>query len=272
MTQTQYIAFLNRIEAKYGPKVLKALMAISQDVIKDLYNHGPQGALTRLKTVITNERIAAPVERLYREVGMASARMQYRKLRGETKVETKAFGWPKAWLNDILNYFNEHAFRKLVLPTAITARERIAKVLEDGINERKTISEMTRELGDTDLLKSQARRIVRTEVVSAFGKGQQLAGDSFEYESEKVWTEIKDARTRLSHRHASGVGGQRVGMDERFTNGLLHPGDKSGRAAEVINCRCRLNIVAVRDERGRLIPKKPTIQRIEEPNINLVIQ
>lgn len=237
--------------------------------MRDVYNHGPQGALNRLQMVFTNDKIAAPVEQLYREVGLGSARRQLRKLKGDVK----AFSWTDSWLKEILDYFNQHAFQKLVLPTSITARDRIAEVLEQGINERWGIDQMTRELeGTTDLFKSQARRIVRTETISAFGKGQQLAGESFEYETEKTWTEIKDMRTRLSHRHASGVGGQTVGVDERFSNGLLHPGDKSGRAAEVINCRCRLDITPVRDERGRLIPKKPTITQTNEPVINTLIR
>lgn len=53
----------------------------------------------------------------------------------------------------------------------------------------------------------------------------------------KVWKATKDKRTRDSHRH---LDGESAGLEERFGNGLLYPGDPSGAPEEIINCRCVL--------------------------------
>jgi hypothetical protein len=54
----------------------------------------------------------------------------------------------------------------------------------------------------------------------------------------KQWNAALDARTRESH---AMVDGEIRELDEKFSNGLMFPGDPAGGAAEVINCRCALN-------------------------------
>lgn len=53
----------------------------------------------------------------------------------------------------------------------------------------------------------------------------------------KQWDSALDGRTRPSHRK---VDGEIRELDEKFSNGLLYPGDPNGKASEVINCRCAL--------------------------------
>lgn len=53
----------------------------------------------------------------------------------------------------------------------------------------------------------------------------------------KQWDATMDANTRESHQM---VDGEIRELDEKFSNGLMYPGDPSGNAAEVINCRCIL--------------------------------
>jgi uncharacterized protein with gpF-like domain len=61
---------------------------------------------------------------------------------------------------------------------------------------------------------------------------------------DKEWIETNDCRTRHTHRHKPiGVGGEIVGQDEAFSNGLLFPGDPAGHPAEVYNCRCSMAAV-----------------------------
>jgi hypothetical protein len=51
----------------------------------------------------------------------------------------------------------------------------------------------------------------------------------------KQWDATLDGATRESH---VAVDGQIRELDQPFSNGLMFPGDPSGAAAEVINCRC----------------------------------
>lgn len=53
----------------------------------------------------------------------------------------------------------------------------------------------------------------------------------------KQWDATMDSSTRESH---AKVDGEIRELDETFSNGLMFPGDPSGGAAEVINCRCAL--------------------------------
>lgn len=67
---------------------------------------------------------------------------------------------------------------------------------------------------------------------------------------EKCWIATLDKKTRPTHWAADG---QRVANDGKFTVGeaeLDYPGDLSGPAAEVKNCRCRVGVLA----KGEALP------------------
>jgi hypothetical protein len=88
----------------------------------------------------------------------------------------------------------------------------------------------------------RAERIARTETISAFAGGtyssaleqQTVFGERLGLQ----WWATRDTRTRDTHRRAHM---QTVPVGERFRVGnafLLYPGDPTGPAGEVINCRC----------------------------------
>lgn len=85
-----------------------------------------------------------------------------------------------------------------------------------------------------------AKRIARTEghriqcqgTMDACYKAKDKGADVV-----KQWDSTLDAKTRDSH---VAVDGQYVELDEKFSNGLMFPGDPSGRPEEVIHCRCAL--------------------------------
>ena len=56
----------------------------------------------------------------------------------------------------------------------------------------------------------------------------------------KQWNSTLDGKTRKSHQR---VDKEWRELDEPFSNGLMYPGDPSGRAAEVVNCRCSVDDV-----------------------------
>lgn len=101
----------------------------------------------------------------------------------------------------------------------------------------------------------RAVTIARTEVVSASNAGS-LAGASAlgPYGPErKQWLATIDSRTRDSHMAADG---QVVAMTEQFDVGgalLEYPGDPSGPAREVVNCRCTVIYLEPGDDDGSLI-------------------
>ena len=99
----------------------------------------------------------------------------------------------------------------------------------------------------TEMNATAAIRNARTMVTGAENKGRQ---DSYARAAadgiilDKEWIETNDKRTRHTHRHKPvGVGGEIVGQDEAFSNGLMYPGDPNGRPEEVYNCRCTVAAV-----------------------------
>ena len=91
-----------------------------------------------------------------------------------------------------------------------------------------------------EMNKTQAIRSARTIVTGAENKGRQ---DSYARATadgiilQKEWIATNDSRTRHSH---AALDGAIVDQDKKFDNGLLYPGDPSGRPEEVWNCRCTL--------------------------------
>jgi|TARA_A100001391_G_scaffold205427_1_gene206157 hypothetical protein len=92
------------------------------------------------------------------------------------------------------------------------------------------------------LLALRGETIARTETLGALARSKEEAfrqaidtGAIQATQVKKVWQATNDSRTRDSHR---GVNGERVGLDDRFSNGLRYPHEAGASASEVVNCRC----------------------------------
>ena len=107
------------------------------------------------------------------------------------------------------------------------------------INERIAAGGTIQEIRDAiknsyNMSSSRANVVARTETASLIN-GQQESIYRKENISEKEWISTVDANTRQSHVDANG---EVVGINDKFSNGLMFPGDPSGSAEETINCRC----------------------------------
>ena len=114
-----------------------------------------------------------------------------------------------------------------------------------------------------EMNKTQAIRSARTIVTGAENKGRQ---DSYARASadgiilQKEWIATNDSRTR--HSHAS-LDGAIVDQDKKFDNGLMFPGDQSGRPEEVWNCRCTVAAV-VKGFKKAQVQKAMAEKQVEE--------
>ena len=120
-------------------------------------------------------------------------------------------------------------------------KKRIANNLSRGIATADSYSHIARNIAaDSNVGFNRAMRIARTEghriqAQSAFDaqhKAKEKGADVL-----KQWSAALDGRTRESHAR---VDGEIRELDEKFSNGLMYPGDSKGGAAEVVNCRCAL--------------------------------
>lgn len=88
---------------------------------------------------------------------------------------------------------------------------------------------------------SRSKTIARTEghrIQQTSARDAQQAAKAKGADVLKQWDAVLDGRTRDSHRR---VDGEIRELEEKFSNGLMFPGDPSGGAAEVVNCRCTSN-------------------------------
>lgn len=122
-----------------------------------------------------------------------------------------------------------------LLKKKITAQ--ISRSISTGMSYAQTAQQLA---NYTNIGYNKAARIARTEghriqttaTMDACHKAKDKGANVV-----KQWDATLDARTRDSHAQ---VDGEIRELDEHFSNGLMFPGDPSGSAAEVVNCRCAL--------------------------------
>ena len=115
-----------------------------------------------------------------------------------------------------------------------------------------------------EMNKTQAIRSARTIVTGAENKGRQDSYARAEAEGiilQKEWLATNDGRTRHSHAMLDGA---IVDQDKKFDNGLMYPGDPSGRPEEVYNCRCTL-VAKVNGFKKAQVQKAMAEKQVEEP-------
>ncbi len=124
--------------------------------------------------------------------------------------------------------------------TKLFIRALLSEAKESGWNPKTAAREMRRRWGDVS--RERAERIARTEMIGAANRGSQIGAEEVSRDTglqmRKVWIATRDTRTRDTHAAADG---DAVGLNEPFIVGgyeLMHPGDQSAPASEVVNCRC----------------------------------
>lgn len=265
----EVIRINRRYEKKYFPLVQKAIEAQIEDVIRAVERNGISAGISKANNLVSSQ-VGSIVEALYIEVGSRFAKMNWQNLQGQRRqakksLTTKGFGFNADWVKYIKNYLYQHLVDKIIFKMTDYTRAVMLTVLNDAIAGGWGIDETVKALRDLPLSRTQAARIVRTEVTRAANTGTMASSESFEFEQTKEWMSAHDKRTRGVdvNDHASHIGLDGVTIDEKDyfvdpRNGdqLMFPGDPNATAASTINCRCTMAVVAKLDNNGRLIPKK----------------
>lgn len=92
----------------------------------------------------------------------------------------------------------------------------------------------------TTMDRTSAVRTARTAFTGAQNAGRMdsyAAAERMGIKLKKEWLATLDGRTRHSH---AALDGEKVGTDEKFSNGCRFPGDPQGRPGEAYNCRCTM--------------------------------
>lgn len=144
-------------------------------------------------------------------------------------------------------------------------KKQITASVTSGILQGKSIGKIADDLQEriTDMNRTSAIRAARTAVTGAQNAGRQdsyIAAHEIGIDVRKRWVATKDNRTRHDHGVADG---QTVKHDEPFKVGgekLMYPGDRSGSAWNIYNCRCTMRTV---EKEG--IEAEPRQMRVRDP-------
>lgn len=121
-------------------------------------------------------------------------------------------------------------------------KKTITQEISRGIASSLPYSDIARNISSVSKAPlSRAKTIARTEghrIQQTSARDAQYAAKKKGADVVKQWDAALDGRTRPSHAR---VDGEIRELDEKFSNGLMFPGDPSGGAAEVVNCRCTAN-------------------------------
>ncbi len=159
----------------------------------------------------------------------------------------------------IMDYFGQDILNTSLGITE-TTKELIRNVFINAYTQGLGIDDIIKKLAHTELSRTRARLIARTETVTSANGGAMIVAMDTGLVLTKGWLATKDSRTR--HDHAE-IDGHTVGRDDFFIVGgyeMLHPGDRGGKDGrpevppkEFINCRCTTLYEAKRDANGRLL-------------------
>lgn len=120
-------------------------------------------------------------------------------------------------------------------------QRKISGEISRGLSSGQMYTEIARNVANwARIPKNNAMRIARTEAHRIQTKAAMDACEKAKDKGADVvkqWDASLDRNTRENHRS---VDGQIRELDEPFSNGMMYPGDPSGGASEVINCRCAL--------------------------------
>lgn len=133
----------------------------------------------------------------------------------------------------------------------------LENILVTGYGEGIGMQELTDRLTDKFDFEKRvtAETVARTEVVGAQNQAfyENLVESQIEYH---MWWTALDSRVRGLNPNDKAdhniLQGQIVKVGDRFSNGLLYPGDRSGPIAEWINCRCTEVVYFIPE--GKLAP------------------
>lgn len=260
-------------ERQFYRSVLASLRADFSQAADIVRVEGPQALLQQLQNMVFTNGIGKAMRDMYTTVGLWAAKREQVNINASIRENKAGFGVDERWLQLLLEYITKVLLTKVIIPISETTKENIRAIITKGVAEGWGVDRMVLELENSDIPLWRSRLIVRTEMVQAVFKGQELAKEESDFEMVEQWIAADDHRTRTSHHHIDGAiidEGKRFKV-ERYKKGVVvgydmmrGPGDPEAHISNLANCRCTKVTIAKRDKNGRLIRKKQEFVRIKE--------
>jgi hypothetical protein len=234
-------------------KAIRIIRAAIAEQYKSVLSKFPQTDFRQwpnLADSISERPIEIALEKVYTSVAPL-ATMNYKRMLGKKADEEEQL-MTAVFQRQMKEVVRGEMIRRKISTITHTSTERIRKVIVDIIDIGETegygIPEITkniyRAVGESLRGNGYARSkaIAQTEIISASNQASERAANATGYDYVKFWSTSGLPGIRISHIEAEQYSDDKGGLkpDEPFQNGLMYPGDPSGEAAEVINCRCTI--------------------------------
>lgn len=146
------------------------------------------------------------------------------------------------WNAQIARFIRTYGAQRVTNVNETTIHQ-LQRIIGKGYEDGAGVVEIQQRIYDSiDTLSIiRARAIARTETHAGAMGGSLAAAQVIEIDTRKRWNATEDGRTRPDHADADGQERDLSAFFDIGGDSMQHPGDPSGQAAQVVNCRCVLD-------------------------------
>ncbi len=204
-------------------------------------------ALNAIGTNPTEAKFRKMLLTVWTEVGLPFAKVEFNTLKSVYHdLQTKQEFDESEFIKELKKFLGANAATRITGMNDAT-KDIIKRILQEAADEGLGTEETARLLRDQLKLRNKvrARVIARTEITAASNFGAQQGAIMTGLKLLKEWIAANDSRTRDDH---SSVDGQLRKLNKAFNVGgsaMQFPGDPSGPAEQVVNCRCTVAHVPI---------------------------
>lgn len=249
LTEKKEKAFIEELNTAYNNAYKNMKLLLTKQIAKmgtDVFSQGQMLQFNRLDNLVKNlEKELKVVEGLQSNKINTflkdSYELNYYRMAYALETETQVkMGFSVLNRKQVATAINNPLTNIALDDNKKLARQGIRRALTqsvisgDGV--QKTAKGISKQL---EMSANRATKIIRTEITGIMGSSRQdaMIHASKKISLQKQWEATVDDRTRDRH---SNMNGETVNIDKPFSNGLMYPGDQSGDASEVVNCRCTM--------------------------------
>lgn len=190
---------------------------------------------------IKRSEIEAGYLRLYQDVMPLFANRSYDDAMKGLKADATL---REVWQDRVRDYVTV-TLEPRITQVTLTIEKRVRELVLQGVKEGMSVSELAQNidtLGLEEIITNRSRVIARTETINASNKGSLMGAEATGLSLKKEWIASLDGRERIAHAEAA-ERYQRDPIDLKADfivdgEALQYPGDPSGSAGNIIQCRC----------------------------------
>jgi|Laugresp1bdmlbsn_1035097.scaffolds.fasta_scaffold00419_3 hypothetical protein len=259
--QKRFLKLITSVQDAYRNSVYLALQA-QISYFADNYEEG------RTVTDLPTKPLTKVLRALYESAGLQNALYVRQQIKRQARKAAPTDPIEKLrWMTN--EFYRQNLLTQAVAPITKTTKKQIEMVLQQANAEGWGVKKTVSALKSSDITRSRAELIVRTETMKAANAGAMLSAAEMDIAVQKKWISANDSRTRriprdqYDHLHMSG---RTVNYADYFIvpstksiDAMQYPGDPTASAGNVCNCRCTVAFVPIRDGAGNLVPMSQTM-------------